>query len=80
MQVTLSGPADPERLQPVGTIALESGTLNLVATQVRGSAVCASVRVCDEAWCWKRAADPAPTESTPRSTPPLGRGRERACG
>ncbi|GLC76606.1 hypothetical protein PLESTF_001804400 [Pleodorina starrii] len=31
--VTLSGPADPERLQPVGAIQLDSGTLNLVATQ-----------------------------------------------
>ncbi|GIL58076.1 hypothetical protein Vafri_13264, partial [Volvox africanus] len=31
--VTLNGPADPKRLQPSGTVHLDSGTLNLVATQ-----------------------------------------------
>lgn len=33
-QVTLNGPADPARLQPSGQVVLESGTLNLVATQL----------------------------------------------
>lgn len=31
--VVVSGPADPQRVQPVGVISLDSGTLNLVATQ-----------------------------------------------
>lgn len=32
-QVTLNGPADVNRIVPVGIINLESGVLNLVATQ-----------------------------------------------
>ncbi len=33
LQVTLNGPADPACIQPLGSISLDSGTLNLVATQ-----------------------------------------------
>eukprot|EP00198_Chlamydomonas_reinhardtii_P011571 XP_001700908.1 predicted protein [Chlamydomonas reinhardtii] len=32
--VSLSGPADPDRLTPVGVVSLDSGTLNLLATQL----------------------------------------------
>ena len=36
-QISLSGPAtDPTKISPSGSITLESGVLNLVATQVSG--------------------------------------------
>ena len=39
-EVELNGAAHPSELKPSGAVMFESGEINLVATQVRGGALC----------------------------------------